>query len=198
MSKNFINPIGEAFSFRLQPLQFEALLRHRLTEDEPFAQVINRQLRRLKIAISARRVPKEPTGEELGGAKNISVGLDLNPVEPFVIKFQTRKNISTPQIALRHLVVWSNDLPLKECFSSAQEFYEAMLSGYKAGDTILIRSVIASAIDRCTIEQAKAWVWSLAQDGRLKLRVPAASLHDRTTINLPRNGGNLYAIIEVV
>ena len=193
-----MNPVGDLFSFRLQPSQVDAFLRHRLTDDEPIAQVINRQLRRLRLAIAGKSAPKEPKDEATGGAKSFFVRLEVDPVERFVVKLQKRQKISTLPLALRHLLVWSNDLPSQKCFASAQELYEVMLSGYQVGDRILIRSLIADAIDRCTIGQAKAWIWSLAQDGRLKLRVPAESLRDGSTINLPDGHGNLYSWIEVL
>ena len=88
MAKNYINPVGKPLDFRLQPSQFAALARHRLTDDEPIVQVVNRQLRRLVIALALKSAPTEPKDEESGGTKHCRVRLELDPVEKFVEKVQ--------------------------------------------------------------------------------------------------------------
>ena len=193
-----VSPLGTGLSFRLQSSQADALRRHRLADDEPIAQVVNRQLRRLSKAIEDKNAPSKLGCVGRGGSESFRVRLEQHTPGELVERFRRGMKIDKPQDALRHLLIWANDLPHQKPFSSDQDLCEALQSKWTSGDTILIHDVIRSAYDRCTISQAKAWLWSLAEDGYVRLRVPAKSLTDGTVVRLPDGRGKLYAFVEMV
>ena len=193
-----VSPLGTGLSFRLQPSQADALRRHRLADDEPIAQVVNRQLRRLSKAIEDKNAPSKLRGVGRGGSEPFRVMIEQSTPGGLVEGFRREMKIDKPQDALRHLLIWANDLPHQKSFSSDQDLCEALQSKWTSGDTILIHDVIRFAYDRCTISQVKSWLWSLAEDGYVKLRVPAKSLTDGTVVRLPDGRGKLYAFVEMV
>jgi hypothetical protein len=198
MSRSRLLPIGKPISFRLTAAQTYQLRKHELIQDEPVNQLINRQLRRLEDAIAAQTAPPEPLPSEEAKPGNYLFRPELEKVEPFVQAMRKARELESDREAMSLLVPWSNDLEIITPILSAEEAYHYWVKRFGLGtESIPIRSALLAIRDRCSLEQAKKWLWELKGERKVRLRIPDEVKFSETLMRLPDSRGKVYFYMDL-
>lgn len=188
---------GEKVSFRLQPAQDDRLKSHALEVGESIPSIVNRQLRRLELAISLGVAPLEPQ-PAAGKSVQHRLPLEVEQVEPFVQRFKVERGIEKDFKAVEHLVNWSCALPLVTPIVNAEEAYQLWVIQFGAGaKDVPIRSALLCVRDRCSLQQAKTWLWELKERDRVGLRIPVDKRFVESSIRIPDGRGKMYFCLDL-
>lgn len=198
MSRNRLIAFGEKISIRLQPAQSYRLKKHEMRVGEPIGNIINRQLKRLHQAISEGTQPAEPTPAL--GSKSVVYRFrpELDLVEPFIGQMRSQRGWENDRVAVECLLPWSCELPIVVPLLSAEEMYQNLFNHFDHSELIPIRSALLAVCDRCSLEQAKAWLWELSEAGEVVLRLPRDKHLAGEVVRLPDGRGKLYFYLELV
>lgn len=197
MTRDRLVAFGEKISIRLQPAQSYRLKKHEMRVGEPIGNIINRQLRRLHQAISEGTEPTEPTAAP--GAKSIVYRFrpELERVEPFIGQMRSRRGWENDRVAVECLLPWSCELPIVVPLLSAEEMYQNLSNHFECSELIPIRSALLAVCDRCSLEQAKAWLWEMSEVGKVVLRLPRDKHLAGEVVRLPDGRGKLYFYVDL-
>lgn len=197
MTRDRLSTFGKRISFRLQPAQTERLRLHELAENEPNRNIINRQLKRLRQAILEGATPIEPASAS--GTKDDEYQLlpERDVVEPFIQRMRKARGWKNDRVAVEQLVPWSCELPIVTPFENAEEMYQTLLKSFGHAESIPVRSALLAACDRCSLEQARTWLWELKESGVVKLRIPSIHPIAGSVVRLPDGRGKTYFYLDL-
>lgn len=199
-ARNHYCELGKAIDIRLSVDQDFWLKKHRFGETEAISQVINRQLRRLALAVQTGSAPELPEVSYDTKPKHYQIKLEVEAVEPFVDRIMQEQGLASRKYALEFLIPWASKLPITQPLLTAEAALHFLKDAYgQEAEDLVLKDVMGRLVNTCSVQDAKSFLWELHQSGKVRLTSSRIDRAETGVIWLPDyQSGASYARLNLL